>query len=224
MPIQRCGREVEDLLDEVIEEYAKARTRPEPQLLQELIAETEEKFGLGMLTGRVEGRLLKLLVQLSGASTILELGTYTGYSALSMAEGLPDDGQLITCENKPEHAEVARKYFDRSPHGNKIQIKMGDALDTIKELAQEGYSADLVFLDADKIRYPLYYEHLIELLNPGGLIIVDNALWGGEVLNPDDQEAEAIARLNDIMLEDDRIENVLLTVRDGVMIGRKAVK
>jgi caffeoyl-CoA O-methyltransferase len=210
-------------MEEAIEEYVKARTRPEPELLQKLITETEEKFGLGMLTGRVEGRLLKLLVQLSGAQKILEIGTYTGYSALSMAEGLPDDGQLITCENNPDHAEIARKYIDRSPIGHKIQIKMGDALDTIKELKEQEYTTDLIFLDADKIRYPLYYEHLIDLLNPGGLIIVDNALWSGEVLDPKDPEAEAIAKLNEIMTDDDRIENVLLTVRDGMMIGRKVV-
>ena len=215
--------EYKPLIHETIEEYAKTRTQPEPELLQRLIAETGEMFGLGMLTGRVEGRLLKLLVLISGAKNVLEIGTYTGYSALSMAEGLPDDGKLITCEIRPEHAELARKYIEESQHGHKIELRLGDALDTIKVLARDGYTADLIFLDADKARYPVYYEHLVNLLEPSGLIVIDNALWDGEVLDPkqDDEEAQAIAKLNEIIMKDERVENVLLTVRDGVMVGRK---
>ena len=122
---------------EAIEEYAKAHTRPEPELLQKLIEETREKFGPGMLTGRVEGRFLKFLVQMSKAKIVLEVGTFTGYSALSMAEGLPDGGQLITCEINEDHARFADKYFKQSPHNSKILICMGDAFETIDLLRAE---------------------------------------------------------------------------------------
>jgi caffeoyl-CoA O-methyltransferase len=174
-----------------------------------------------MLSGHVMGRFLKLLVQASGAKTVLEIGTYTGYSALSMAEGLPDDGQLVTCEINEEHAKLAQKYIEKSEHGHKVLVLVGDALDNIIYLEQDQFRADLIFLDADKEHYPDYYGLLVPLLNPGGIMVVDNALWSGEVLNPKNPDAIGIARLNRTMTEDDRIENVLLTVRDGVMIGRK---
>ncbi len=209
------------IIDDAIGNYAKARTRSEPELLRRLMEETSKTFGAGMLTGRVEGRFLKMLVQLSGARNVLEIGTYTGYSALSMAEGLPDDGRLITCEIDPEVVEMAKTYFDQSPHGSKIEVKVGPALETIQKLYDENFTPDFVFIDADKVNYPTYYEATVQMLPPGGLIAVDNALWDGAVLEPEDRKASAIARLNSIIAEDSRVENVLLSVRDGIHLVRK---
>jgi len=207
--------------EEAIRDYVYAHSEPEPELLKKLEEETRLLFGQGMLSGHVMGRFLKILVQVSGAKSVLEIGTYTGYSALSMAEGLPDDGQLVTCEINEAHAKVAQKYAEKSEHGHKILILVGDALENIIYLEQDDFRADLIFLDADKKHYPDYYGLLVPLLNPGGILAVDNALWSGRVLEPKDDDAVGIAKLNYKMTMDDRIENVLLTVRDGVMIGRK---
>jgi caffeoyl-CoA O-methyltransferase len=171
-----------------------------------------------MLTGRLEGRLLKLLAALCGAERVLEIGTFTGYSALSMAEGLPDDGRIITCEIEKAHAAMAQRYFDRSPHGKKIEIRLGPALETLASLTGP---FDLAFIDADKGNYPAYYERSVELVRPGGLILVDNTLWSGQVLNPQDAESKAIDALNRRIAADARVENVLLTVRDGLQVVRK---
>jgi caffeoyl-CoA O-methyltransferase len=149
---------------------------------------------------------------------VLEIGTFTGYSALSMAEGLPDDGSVVTCEIEPAHADMARRYFDASPHGRKIGIRMGPALETLAHL--EG-PFDLAFIDADKENYPAYYERTVELVRPGGLILVDNTLWSGLVLKPHDRESIAIDSLNKRIAGDARVENVLLTVRDGLQVVRR---
>ena len=164
------------------EQYAHDRTRAEPALLDELAAQTRrERVDHGMLCGRLEGRFLKLLVQLSGARRILELGLFTGYSALSMAEGLPAGGELITCDIDPAAKEFAERYFERSPHGAKITVKLGPALETIASLHGP---FDLVFIDADKENYLNYYQAVLELLRPGGLMVIDNTLWSGRVLKP----------------------------------------
>lgn len=207
------------IIDDDIEAYAFSHTSTEPPLLLELAEETKRNTSMPqMLTGRIEGRFLKLLVQLTRAKTVLEVGMFTGYSALSMAEGLPADGRLITCEIEPKYIEIAKRYFAKSPYGEKIEIKQGAALDTLKLL---DLKLDLAFLDADKENYSNYYEHLIKLLNPGGLLIVDNTLWSGRVLKPEDQESKAIDRLNKLVQDDSRVEHVLLTVRDGMNIIRK---
>ncbi|MCK4445020.1 MAG: class I SAM-dependent methyltransferase, partial [Thermoplasmata archaeon] len=171
-----------------------------------------------MLTGRVEGRFLKLIVKISGAKNVLECGTYTGYSALSMAEALPEDGRVITCERDPERRAVAEEYFSKSPHGKKIEIRFGDALESLKN---EDSPLDMIFLDADKDRYPEYYEEAVNKLRSGGIIVIDNTLWEGEVLEPKTDSAKAIAEMNDRIAEDSRIENVLLTVRDGIQLITK---
>jgi caffeoyl-CoA O-methyltransferase len=207
------------IADERIEEYARKHTQPAPELLEQL-----EKFTYNeipesdMLTGRVEGRFLKLIVKLSGARNVLECGTYTGYSALSMAEALPEDGKVITCERDPKHKEVAEEYFSRSPYGKKIKVRFGDALESLKN---EDTPLDLIFLDADKERYPEYYEESVSKLSSGGIIIVDNILWEGEVLDPESNAAQAIAKMNERIAEDSRVENVLLTVRDGIQLITK---
>lgn len=217
----RTGHQVPrmKIVDEDVEEYVYERTKPAPDLLEELAKFTLESMSSpDMLTGRVEGRLLKLLVKISGAKIILECGTYTGYSALSMAEGLPEDGKLITCEHEAEHRDVAEEYFSKSPHGKKIEVRFGDALEILKEFE---LIPDMIFLDADKERYPEYYEASVDKLPPGGLIVIDNALWEGEVIRPETGDAKAIAEMNDRIASDPRVENVLLTVRDGIQIVRK---
>jgi caffeoyl-CoA O-methyltransferase len=172
-----------------------------------------------MQTGKVEGAFLKLLVRLSGARKVLEIGTFTGYSALMMAEGLPADGELVTCEISEEHASLAQRYFDRSPNGRKIRLALGPAADTLRGIPDG--SVDLVFIDADKERYPFYYEESVRVLRSGGLIAADNVLWYGRVLSPEDDASRAIVRFNRTVMGDDRVEKVMLPVRDGVYLIRK---
>ena len=171
-----------------------------------------------MLTGTVEGRLLELLVHGIGAKRILEIGTFTGYSALSMAAALPEGGHIDTLDIEPKHAEVAQRYFDRSPHGSKITLHLGPATETIEKLEGE---FDLVFIDADKEGYDAYYEAVLPRLSARGLIAIDNTLWSGRVLDPQDESTEKIAALNDKIAADDRVVAVQLTVRDGVTLVRR---
>lgn len=207
------------LVDEDIDRYAFRHTSREPDLLQALEERTQkETSDPAMLTGRVQGRLLKLIVQLCRPRFILEVGTFTGYSALSMAEGLSDDGRIVTCEIDPAAQQIAQETFDASPFGHRIEIRMGPALETIQRLDDE---IDLSFIDADKEGYPVYYEEVLERTRSGGILIFDNMLWSGRVVEPADDTTRAIARLNEIITRDDRVENVLLTVRDGVQLVRK---
>ncbi len=204
------------LVDEKIEAYAADHTRAQPELLNRLARETQASMkDPQMLTGRLEGGFLRLMVRAFQARRIVEIGMYTGYSALSMAEALPDDGKLITCEVNSEAEAIARRYFRESPHGDKIEIRMGPALQTLEKL--EG-PFDFAFIDADKENYPSYYELCLERLRPGGAIAVDNVLWSGRVLDPQDEETRAIATLNERVSKDDRVDHVLLTIRDGVML------
>ncbi|MGH8196350.1 MAG: O-methyltransferase [Woeseiaceae bacterium] len=207
------------LVNEDIDLYAFRNTTPEPELLQSLAVRTEREMkDPPMLTGRVEGRLLKLIVQLCQPRFILEVGTFTGYSALSMAEGLGADGKIVTCEIDPQAQKVAQEAFDASPVGRKIEIRMGPALETIRSLDRE---IDLAFIDGDKENYPAYYEEIVERTRPGGVLILDNMLWSGKVVDPQDKTSRIIAALNETIAGDDRVENVLLTVRDGVQLVRK---
>lgn len=202
-----------------LETYAAAHSDPPPPLLEQLREETYATMkDAGMQVGRLEGAFLKMLVRLCGARRVLEVGMFTGYSALSMAEGLPDDGELITCDLDPRAEEVARRYFAQSPHGKKIRIAMGPAIETLARL--EG-PFDAVFLDADKENYVRYYQRAMELLRPGGLLIADNTLWGGRVLNPQTASDRGIVEFNEVVAADPRVERVLVTVRDGVMLARK---
>lgn len=204
------------LVDEKIEAYAADHTRAQPELLERLAQETHRSMkDAEMLTGRLEGGFLRLMVRAFQARRIVEIGMFTGYSALSMAEALPDDGKLITCEVNPEAEAIARRYFRESPHGDKIEIRMGPALQTLEKL--EG-PFDFAFIDADKENYPSYYELCLERLRPGGAIAVDNVLWSGRVLDPQDKETRAIATLNERVSKDHRVDHVLLTIRDGVML------
>lgn len=207
------------LVSEAIEVYAAAHSDPVPSLLDELREETYAKMrSPQMQVGRIEGALLKMVVRLMGARRVLEIGMFTGYSALSMAEGLPDDGMLVTCDIDPAAEAVARRYFGRSPHGKKIDVRMGPALETIAKLAPP---LDLVFIDADKKNYARYYDATLPLLRSGGLVVADNTLWSGTVVDPKDDDGRAIAAFNDKVAGDDRVEKVLLTVRDGMLFARK---
>jgi caffeoyl-CoA O-methyltransferase len=207
------------LVDEELEEYAEAHSTPPDSLLAELAAETKETMAAPqMLTGPVEGRLLETLVAASGARRVLEIGTFTGFAALSMASALPDDGHVDTLDIEPRHAEVAQRYFDRSPHGGKITLHLGPALETIDRLEGE---FDLVFIDADKENYDAYYEAVLPRLSERGLIAIDNTLWSGKVLDPPDDHSRAIAALNDKIAADERVVAVQLTVRDGITLVRR---
>lgn len=206
-------------IDQQIEEYCLKHTQKEPDYLQELIAETYASMNMPhMLCGRGVGRLLKFLVASLGAKSVIEIGTFTGYSALSMAEGLVAGGKLVTCDVDPKALKIAKKYISKSPYANMIDIKLGPALDTLASLKQD---FDFAFIDADKENYPNYYNACLEKLKRGGIIVIDNSLWRGEVMAPLSPEAWAIARLNELIARDERVENVLLAVRDGVNVIRK---
>lgn len=207
------------LLKPNIENYACSKSSPAGLLLQELAQQTCLTMPVPeMLTGQLEGRFLKLMVQVLGAKRVLEIGMYTGYSALSMAEGLPDDGELVTCEIDRKTIEFAGSYFARSKHGKKIVIKEGPALETLKNLKGP---FDLVFIDADKVNYSNYYQAVLPMVRAGGVILVDNVLYGGEVLEPISENSKAIAAFNQQVVDDQRVECVLLTIRDGVYFIRK---
>ena len=210
------------IVPEDIDAYAEAHTTPPPELMAELAEETKATMSSpGMLTGTVEGRLLEQLVFALRARRVLELGTYSGYSSLSMAAALPEGGHIDTCEVDEAHAEVAQRYIDRSPYADRITIHLGPALETIERLGGEW---EFVFIDADKENYPNYYEALLPRLAPSGLMAIDNTLWSGRVLDDaDDSEAtRAIRDLNDRIAADDRVIAVQLTVRDGVTLVRRA--
>lgn len=199
-----------------IDRYAEEHTTPHSQLLGELWDETHATLQIPqMLTGPVEGRFLEMLVWASGARRVLELGTYSGYSALSMAAGLPEDGHIDTCEVDERHAEVAVRYFQSSPYADKITLHLGPALETIERL--EG-PWDLVFIDADKENYVNYYEAVVPRLAERGLIAADNTLRAGRVLQGED----VMVRFNQHVMDDPRTVCVLLTVRDGVTLIRRA--
>jgi caffeoyl-CoA O-methyltransferase len=206
-------------IDAAVEQFARHHTERETDLYVRLREETYRVMQRPeMQVDVIEGRFLQMLVRLSGAKSILELGMFTGYSALMMAEALPDNGHLITCEIDPKAEAIARRYFAESTRGEKITIRMGPALDTIKTWTGP---LDLVFIDADKVNYSNYYEACLPLLKPGGLVVADNVLWSGKVLHPKDADDHAIVAFNRLVQSDSRVENVCLTVRDGMMLARK---
>ena len=207
------------LVDEAVEAYAEAHTTSPEAALAALAEETRATMSAPqMLTGVIEGRFLELLVFASGARRVLERGTFTGYSALSMAAALPPGGRIDTCDVEPRHVEVAQRYIDESPYADRITIHVGPALETIERL--EG-TFDLVFIDADKANYANYYEAVLPRLSERGLIAIDNTLWSGRVLDPQDEDTRAIAELNDAIAADERVVAVQLTIRDGVTLVRR---
>lgn len=204
-----------------LEAYIHDNTRARPPLFDELRDETRAKTQAPqMQVGRVEGAFLKMLTAVTGARRVIEVGTFTGYSALCIAEGLPEGGELITCDIDPVATSIARDFWARSEHGGKIELKLGAALDTIASLPKDRLF-DMAFIDADKGNYSAYYEAIVPLLRQGGLIVADNTLWSGRVLAPDSDDARAIVAFNHRVNTDPRVENVLLSVRDGMMLARK---
>ena len=214
---------MKELVPAEIERYAQAHSMPESDLCRELRAETTRRMEFSqMIVGPLEGAFLKVMTQVVGAKRILEIGMFTGYSALCFAEALPRDGTILTCEIDDESAALARAYFARSPHGRKIEIRMGPALDTMRPLTGP---FDLIFIDADKTNYVNYYRRALDLISPNGVILVDNVLWDGEVLlqPPPDERTAAIQELNRVVAADSRVRAVLLTIRDGVLMIRPNV-
>jgi caffeoyl-CoA O-methyltransferase len=208
------------IVREEIERYAEEHTTPPAELLAALAEETRASLrSPQMLTGTIEGRFLEMLVWASGARRVLELGTYSGYSALSMAAALPAGGRIDTCEIDERHAEVARRYISESPFADRITVHLGPALETIERL--EG-DFDLVFIDADKENYVTYYEAVLPRLAERGLIAADNTLWSGRVLDDEDSSegTRAIKAFNAHVRADPRVVSVMLTIRDGVTLIR----
>src|SRR3954454_57687 len=205
-----------DIVHPRIEEYVERFTTPHDPLLAELSEETARELGMPeMLTGPVAGRLLEILVWISQPKRVVEIGTFSGHSALAMAAALPDGGRIDACEIDPERAAFAQRYFDRSAHGSKITLHVGPALETIQRLEGE---LDFVFIDADKEGYVDYYEAVLPRLAERGLIVADNTLAGGRVVD----ETPPIAAFNEHVAADPRSVQVVLSVRDGMTLIRKA--
>lgn len=223
-----------------LETYISDCTTPESPALKAIALKTQaepwtERFGQGatvrpleqeMLSGHVEGQTLKMFVHMTRARRILDIGMFTGYSALAMAEALPSDGQLIACEVDEYVAAFAQNLFQLSPHGNKIQVRLGAALQTLNSLADAGETFDLVFIDADKQEYISYFQTLLDrnLLAANGVICVDNTLFQGQVYLPSVEQSPngaAIARFNQMVQQDARVEQVLLPLRDGLTLIRR---
>lgn len=208
-----------------IDEYAVQHTQKEPALLSKLARETFQKvLQPRMLSGHYQGRLLSMISKIAGPRCILEIGTYTGYSTLCLAEGLSKDGELHTIDVNEELEDLQRKFFDLSEYGEKIHQYLGNALDIIPRIKGK---FDLVFIDADKPNYPNYFELIVEKLNPGGIILTDNVLWSGKVvekLKEDDESTKALLLYNKLIANDERIETIMLPIRDGLSISRVKTK
>lgn len=213
---------MEQLVPSEIEAYAEAHSMRESAICRALRDETQRAMAYPqMLVGPLEGAFLKMMTQLVGAKRVLEIGMFTGYSALCFAEALPADGTVITCEINEKSAAVARRYFAQTTVGGKIDIRMGLALDTMRTLTGP---FDLIFVDADKTNYLNYYRRALDLLAPNGVILIDNVLWSGEVLKqpPPDESTAAIQELNRTVSTDQRVTAVLVTIRDGILVVRRA--
>jgi len=212
------------IVAEAVEAYAAAHTTVPAPFLQALAAETRETLDSPqMLTGEIEGRFLEFLVFLGQPRLVLEIGTYSGYSALSMAQALPDGGRIVTCELDPERVAFAQRHIEAAGLSERIEVRQGPALETIGGL--DG-PFDLVFIDADKGGYHDYYEAVLPKLSERALIVIDNVLWSGRVAQPEGDEdtdsTKAVRAFNDHVAADDRVVSVMLSVRDGVTLLRRA--
>lgn len=211
-----------DFLPEKIDHYSENHTSPESELLAKLNRDTQAKvLRPRMLSGHLQGRTLSMMSHMLRPNRILEIGTYTGYSALCLAEGLTDGGELHTIDINEELEDFAQSYFDKSEYGQKIKMHIGNALDLIPELNK---TWDMVFIDADKTNYSNYYDLVIDRTRSGGFIIADNVLWSGKVTEPvkkQDDDTRALIAFNKKIQHDERVENVLLPIRDGLMVCRK---
>ena len=209
---------MQELILPEIEDYASANSEAESEVCRLIREETYRTQDCPqMVVGPLEGAFLKVMALAVRARRVLEIGTFTGYSALAMAEALPDDGTVLTCEIDPDAAAFARRSWDKSPHGKKIEVRVGPALETFRTLTGP---FDVIFIDADKANYLNYYRRAKELIAPTGVILIDNVLWSGRVLNANapDPSTKAIQELNRVVAADPHMTAVLLTLRDGVFV------
>ncbi|SEB96400.1 Predicted O-methyltransferase YrrM [Tenacibaculum sp. MAR_2009_124] len=208
-------------LPESIDNYAVEHSQKEPAILKELTRETWQKvLNPRMLSGAFQGRVLSMISKLIQPKRILEIGTYTGYSALCLAEGLRNDGLLLTIDKNEELEELQTKYFEKSEYKDQIKQYVGNAIEIIPQIEER---FDMVFIDADKSNYLNYFELIIGKMNSGGIILSDNVLWSGKVveeLNPKDTDTKVLLEYNRLLNEDNRLETVLLPIRDGLTISR----
>lgn len=211
-----------EFLDTKIDQYACDHTSKESELLYDLDRKTHlQVFHPRMLSGHLQGRFLSMISHMVNPKLILEIGTYTGYSALCFAEGMQENGKLITIDINEELEPFTQGYFDQSPYKNQIDFKIGNALDIVPEIKEE---IDIVFIDADKENYSNYYNLVFDKVRKGGFIIADNVLWSGKIIEdikPNDKDTPALIEFNKMVQNDDRVENVLAPIRDGLMIVRK---
>ncbi len=208
-----------NIINPEIDQYCENHTTPLADFFADLKTVTYEKTSAPhMQVGTIEGSFLKMLVAISKAKTVLEFGTFTGFSSLAMAEGLPEDGKVITCDIDPRATSIAKEFWAKSPHGKKIELRLGPGLETVAGLAEE---LDLVFIDADKANYINYWEASLLKVRAGGLVIVDNVLWSGKILNPKEKNDHNIVKFNQHAKADRRVEIVMLPVRDGLLLARK---
>ena len=209
-----------NLISKEIEQYCLDQSQADSGLLKDLVNKTlkEEKIPQ-MLSGPLVSGLLHLLIKVTGAKNILEIGMFTGYSTLKMAEALPEDGEIHTCELMEKHVKTAENWFKKSNDGYKIVIHQGKAINQLDTFKIGSF--DLIFIDADKINYPEYYRRSTALLKVGGISVLDNMLWNGEVLNPKDDNAKALRETAELIKNNHRLESLLLPVRDGILIYRK---
>lgn len=207
-----------NIINKEIADYTELFTSEESDIVKNLLQVSNRELEYtDMLSGRQVGTILKLLVAVSGAKRVLDVGTFSGYSALMMAEALPESGELITCELNEKYSQISERFFSKPPFDKIIKQVMGDALETIPGL--EG-TFDLVFLDADKINYPAYYRLIKKKTKPGSILVIDNTLWGGEVIKAESEKGKSIHQTNLMIREDPAIEQVMIPVRDGLLIGR----
>ncbi|WP_308442295.1 DUF2218 domain-containing protein [Planotetraspora silvatica] len=212
------------LVDPVVGDYLLEHCTPAGDVLDELVVRTREATGdaSGMQVSRDEGALLTMLVRLVGARHAIEVGVFTGYSSICIAQGLPEGGRLLACDVSDEWTSIARDYWERAGVADRIDLKVGPALETLRALPAEPY-VDIAFIDADKENYPAYYEEIVQRLRPGGLVVLDNVFLGGRVMDPAYQEERHLGmrRLNDLIATDARVDSVMLPVRDGVTLARR---
>ena len=208
--------------DSFIENYTVEHTDEICSLLQNLLEQTEAITGRSRWSiGQVEGKLIQLLVKVSGTRKAVEIGTFTGFSALMIAEALPEDGLLVTCESNSTYAEIALRYFAKSPFGHKIRLELKPAIETLQKMSDN--SVGFVFIDADKPSYGRYFDEALRILYPGGLVFVDNVFWRNKIFKKpiSNENAKAIAAFNQKVKNTDSVEKVMLSVRDGIYLIRK---
>ncbi|KAG6552914.1 hypothetical protein Mapa_005570 [Marchantia paleacea] len=217
-------RKANELSDSRVIQYVQAQVR-EPEILRNLREETNKMHGSGMQVTPDQGQFLAMLVRLMCAEKCIEVGVFTGYSSLAVALVLPDSGCLVACDRSEASLAVAEKYFKLGGVSHKVNVRLGMAIDTLNELLEHGGAGryDLAFLDADKRMYPQYYELLLQLVRPGGLVVVDNVLWHGTVADPlvVDKKTQSIRDFNDFLLRDNRIDYNLVSIGDGMSLCRK---